>query len=158
MTDWPCHIRLQKNSMTHRLLCTKLNDGISCALSPNHNIHGGKWCLSAMVNMSFEVKKCWKCIFQGSGDPIGDHHGGISPDTDLTNSKETLWEKTALDKSAWIKAYINIFIRIKGFHGITNLWRDLSSRRRLKLTHCLVESIETKGSSTNFTSSNIELI
>ena len=22
--------------------------------------------------------------------PIGDHHGGISPDTDLTNSKETL--------------------------------------------------------------------
>ena len=90
--------------------------------------------------------------------PIGDHHGGISPDTDLTNSKETLWEKTALDKSAWIKAYINIFIRTKGFYGITNLWRDLSSKRRLKLTHCLVESIETKGSSTNFTSSNIELI
>ena len=38
---------------------------------------------------------CWKCIFQGSGDPnikvssFTAHHGGASGDTDLANSKET---------------------------------------------------------------------
>ena len=39
-------------------LCTDLGDGISCILSLNHNIHGEKWCLSAMAKMSVEVKKC----------------------------------------------------------------------------------------------------
>ena len=42
----------------YQLLCTDLGDGISCILSLNHNIHGEKWCLSAMEKMSFEVKKC----------------------------------------------------------------------------------------------------
>ena len=40
-------------------------------------------------------KVCWKCIFQGSGDPnvkippFTYHQGGTSGDTELANSKET---------------------------------------------------------------------
>ena len=40
-------------------------------------------------------KVCWKCIFQGSGDPnvkifpFTANQGGTSGDTDLANSKET---------------------------------------------------------------------
>ena len=40
-------------------------------------------------------KVCWKCIFQGSGDPnvktsfFTAHHGGTSGDTNLSNNKET---------------------------------------------------------------------
>ena len=56
-------------------------------------------------------KVCWKCIFQGSGDPNVEifpftaHHGGISGDTDLANSKEAHFlrkndcRKKCLDKS-----------------------------------------------------------
>ena len=51
------------------LLWTILGDETSFTLSPNHNIHKGRWCLSAMKNMSFEVKKCRKCIFPGSAEP-----------------------------------------------------------------------------------------
>ena len=54
---------------------------------------------------------CWKCIFQGSGDPsvkissFTAHHGGTSGDTDLANSKETQSrEKTGVDQSSSIKA------------------------------------------------------
>ena len=68
-----------KNSMAHQqgslggccylLLCTILGDGSYCTLSQNHNIHKGEWSLSAMKNMTLEVKKGRKCIFQGSGAP-----------------------------------------------------------------------------------------
>ena len=79
----------------YQVLCTDLGDGISCILSLNHNIHGEKWYLSAIDKMSFEARKCWKCIFQGSGDPnvkicpFTSHHGGTSGATDLANVKET---------------------------------------------------------------------
>ena len=79
----------------YQLLCTDLGDGISCILSLNHNIHGKKRFLLAIGKMSFEAKKCWKCIFQGSGDPnvkispFTAHHGGTSGATDLANIKET---------------------------------------------------------------------
>ena len=52
MTDWPCHVWLQKKLVwpTNQaalercvtdFLCTSLGDGILCTLSPNHNIQGG---------------------------------------------------------------------------------------------------------------------
>ena len=47
---------------------------ILCTLSQNHNIHWGKWCLSAIDNVCIEVKKfvgkemhfplIWRSIFQ----------------------------------------------------------------------------------------------
>ena len=50
MADWHCHVLLQKKivrptkksalGVCYRLLYTDLGDGISCTLSPNHNIHG----------------------------------------------------------------------------------------------------------------------
>ena len=77
------------------LLCTDLGDGISCILSPNHNIDREKWCLSAVDKISFEVKKCVENAFsrhletQIKISSFAAHHGGISGDTDLANSKET---------------------------------------------------------------------
>ena len=115
MTDWPCHVWLQKivwptnkvvfgvggGGCCYLLLCTILSDGTSCSLPPNHNIHKGKWCLFAMKNMSFEVKKSRKCIFQGFGEPSSKILAK------QTVKKLNLWEKTAVDKSAWIKACIS---------------------------------------------------
>ena len=67
MVDCPCHVSLQKKiSMTHQqgtlklyylLLCTNVGDGILCALSTDHNIHGENG-VSLMDNVCFEVKKC----------------------------------------------------------------------------------------------------
>ena len=49
MTDWPCYAWLQKNliwptnkaalGVCYRLLCTNLEDGIMCTLSPNQHVH-----------------------------------------------------------------------------------------------------------------------
>ena len=70
---WTKHVRMARSCLVTKkivgttnkaalevcywLLYTVLGDGIVCILSLNHNIHGGKWCLSAMHKMSFEVKK-----------------------------------------------------------------------------------------------------
>ena len=54
---------MQTSRVCYRLLCTDLVDGISCILSLSHNIHGVKWCLSAMDKMSFEVKICFGNAF-----------------------------------------------------------------------------------------------
>ena len=69
-------------------------------------------CISYGQDVLWSQKVCWKCIFQGSGDPnvkistFTAHHGVTSGDTDLANSKETQSrEKTAVDKRSWIKAW-----------------------------------------------------
>ena len=78
MTDWPWHVWLQKNSMTHlqgslgvcyRVLCTNLYDGISCTLSSNHNIRRENEVYQRYSICPWSQKVCRKCIFKGSGDP-----------------------------------------------------------------------------------------
>ena len=93
MTNWPCHAWLQKKliwptskadiRVGYQLLGTNLGDGILCTVLPNYNIHG---CLSAMGNICVKAKKCQECIFM------------------QTVKKLNPWEKTIVDKSAWIKA------------------------------------------------------
>ena len=80
----------------YRLLCTNLGDGILFVLSLNHNIHGEKWCWSAMDKMSFEVKKCVGNAFSRDLETqmlkifsFTANQEGTSGDTDLANSKET---------------------------------------------------------------------
>ena len=74
------------------LLCTDLGDGILFILSLNQNMHGEKW---HGQDVLWSRKVCWKCLFQGSGDPIVKvspftaNHGGTLGDTDLANSKKT---------------------------------------------------------------------
>ena len=80
---------------------------ILCTLSQNHNIHWGKWCLSAIDNVCIEVKKfvgkemhfpvIWRSIFQNC--PLG------ALITQQTVKKLNLLGKTEVEKSAWIKAY-----------------------------------------------------
>ena len=96
----------------YRLLCTDLGVGILCILSLNHNTHRKKWCLSAMGKMSFEVKKCVGNAFSRDLEtemlkfptllPIM----GVPQEilTYQTVKKLNLWEKTAVGKSARIKA------------------------------------------------------
>ena len=69
----------------YQILCTNLGNGILYTLLQNHNIH---WCLSAMDNICFKAKKCVGNTFLCK---------------QLKNSN--LWEKTTVDKSAWIKAW-----------------------------------------------------
>ena len=71
-------------------------------------------------------KVCWKCIFQGSGDPnvkispFTAHHGSTSGDTDLANSKESQsfrkneCRQKCLDKSLLCAYYILYSIIIHG--------------------------------------------
>ena len=71
-------------------------------------------------------KVCWKCLFQGSGDPnvkishFAAHHGGTSGDTDLANSKESQsfrkngCRQKCLDKSLLCVYYILCSIIIHG--------------------------------------------
>ena len=107
MTDWPSHVCLQKKlviptnkaalGVCYQLLCISLGDGILCTLSPNHNIHGEngvyqQWTMYALKSKSgleIHFPVIWRSKF-----------------TDLANSKKprNLWEKMAVDKSAWIKA------------------------------------------------------
>ena len=74
MTNWPCLVWLPKKlvhptnkaalGVCYRLLCTNLEDGTVCTLSPNQNVHSpGKWYLSVMDNIFFEVKKCIENAF-----------------------------------------------------------------------------------------------
>ena len=93
----------QKGSLGGMLqtLCTNLEDRIVCNLLTNQiYVHSqGKWYSSAMDNIFFEVKKSVSKM----------HFPGIwrSKFTDLVNKtvkKINLWGKTAVDKSAWIKA------------------------------------------------------
>ena len=58
--------------------------------------------------MLWSQKVCWKCIFLRPGDP--------NLLTHQTVKKLNLWEKTAIDKSAWIKAWTGTFYIIKGPH------------------------------------------
>ena len=84
------HVQLQKKlawptnklalRVCYKFFCTNLGDGISCTLSPNHNIHWEKWCLSAMDNVCFEVIRCVRNAF--SSDMVIQF-------TDLGNSKKT---------------------------------------------------------------------
>ena len=79
----------------YQLLCTNLGDGISCTLSPNHNIQGEMVFISEGQHMlwSQSVEMYFPAIW-------------ISKFTNLINSEKlNLWEKTAVDKSAWIKAW-----------------------------------------------------
>ena len=54
-------------------------------------MHGEKW---HGQDVLWSRKVCWKCLFQGSGDPIVKvspftaNHGGTLGDTDLANSKK----------------------------------------------------------------------
>ena len=71
-------------------------------------------------------KVCWKCIFQGSGDPnvkislFTAHHGGTSGDSDLANSKESQsfrkngCRQKCLDKSLLCAYYILYSVIIHG--------------------------------------------
>ena len=79
-------ILLKLNNFCSCIKKKSLNEAWPCILSLDHNIHGKKWFLSAMDKMFFEVKKCVGNVFS----------------RDL--KKLNLWEKTAVEKSAWIKA------------------------------------------------------
>ena len=71
-------------------------------------------------------KVCWKCIFQGSGDPnvkispFTAHHGGTSGDTDLANSKET----QSLRKNSCRQKCLEICMAI----SLREMWSNLSSK------------------------------
>ena len=86
-------------------LYTDLGDMISCTLSPNRNIHGGELYLSSMNNVCFEVKKF-------DGNAISSNlEAQISKNFPLSTlliqqalKKLNIWGKTAVEKSAWIKA------------------------------------------------------
>ena len=83
-------------AMCDQLLCTNMDDVILCTLSPNHNIHEEKGVYQRRTMYALSQKVCWKCIFLRPGDP--------NLLTHQTVKKLNLWEKTAIDKSAWIKA------------------------------------------------------
>ena len=115
MTDWPCHVWLQKKivlptnkaalGVCYRFLCTNLGDGILCTLWPNHNIHE--------VNGVYQQ---WTQYALKSKSVVEMHFPGIwrSKFTDFASKKLNLWEKTAVDKSAWIKdwTYLSKSLRI----------------------------------------------
>ena len=74
MTDWPCHVWLQKKLVwpTNQaalercvtdFLCTSLGDGILCTLSPNHNIQGGGGGGGGMVFISDGQRMLWSQSF-----------------------------------------------------------------------------------------------
>ena len=77
MTDWPYHVCLQKKlvwpankaalGVCYQLLFTNSGDGILCTLSPNHNIQGGNGVYQRWTRYALK-SKCWKFIFQRSGD------------------------------------------------------------------------------------------
>ena len=136
----------------YRLLSASFGDGISCTSSPNHNIHKGKWCLSAMKNMSFVIQKCWKCIFQRSGEP------NFKILTKQTVKKLNLREKSVirqkfLDKTfrhlslssiiPYILGFTKIFVLFLRYNGKISLqemlW-DFLRKKQITLwhKHCLV--------------------
>ena len=53
---------------------------------------------------------CWKCIFQRSGDPNFKNFLLSALLTQQTVKKLNFWKKTAVEKSAWIKAWLLPFI------------------------------------------------
>ena len=57
--------------------------------------------------MIWSQKMCRKCIFQQSGDANFKHFPLGVLLTQQTLKKLNIWEKTALEKSAWIKACID---------------------------------------------------
>ena len=147
----------KKNSMNYKqgslvvcywLLCIDLGDGISCILSFNHNIQRGKWCLSAMDKMSFEVRKCVGNAFSKDLEtqmltfppsvPIMGASQQTVKNTDLADSKETQsLRKTDADKSAsvfeksrcrqkWLNKSLNTH------QGLTDLF-ELSSLKFILL-------------------------
>ena len=94
MTDWPCHVWLEKRivwpsnktdlGVRYQLLCTNLGDETLCTLLPNHNIHG---CLSATANVCFKAKRCVRNAFL------------------CKQEKNSIFGKnTAVGKIAWIKS------------------------------------------------------
>ena len=104
MTDWPCHVWLQKKlvlltnkaalGVCYRLLCTNLGDGILCTLWPNHNIHEVNGVYQRWTTYALKSKSVVEINFPGIWR---------SKFTDFAGTKLNLWEKTAVDKSAWIK-------------------------------------------------------
>ena len=117
MVDCPCHVWLQKKiSMTHQqgtlklyylLLCTNVGDGILCALSTDHNIHGENGVYHWWTTYALKSKSVSEMHFPA----IWRHKF-----TDLANSKKNLnlREKTAVDKSVWIKAW---YVYVRGISG-----------------------------------------
>ena len=108
MAGWPCHVWLQKKiSMIHwqgslggvlQTFMHQFVDEILCNLSPSHNVHREngiyqQWTMYALKSESvleMHFPAIWRSKF-----------------TDLANSKKlNLWEETAVDKSAWIKAWL----------------------------------------------------
>ena len=91
--------------MCYQLLCTNLDDGIFCTLSPSHNIHGENvdyqqqtmYALKSKSVSEMDFPAIWRSKF-----------------TDLANRKKklNLWEKMAIDKSAWIKASLMVRIHL----------------------------------------------
>ena len=56
-------------------------------------------------------KECQKCIFQQYGDLTFKHpHKDSEVSNNQTVKKLNLWEKTAVDKNAWIKACVTLTI------------------------------------------------
>ena len=92
----------------YRLLCNNLEDGIVCTLSPNQEVHSqGKWYLSAMDNVFFEVKKCMENAFSRD---LEIQIYWLSKQNSKKNS--IFGKKTAVDKSAWIKVWYICIIYI----------------------------------------------
>ena len=92
------------------LLCTDLGDRILCTSTPNHNIHGENgvyqwWTVCALKSKSvpeIPFPVIWRPKFQKI--PLSVLL------TQLKVKKLNLWEKRAVEKSAWIKACIGHLI------------------------------------------------
>ena len=82
--------------MCDQLLCTNMDDVILCTLSPNHNIHEEKGVYQRQTMYALKSKSVLEMHFLRPGDP--------NLLTQQTVKKLNLYEKTARDKSAWIKA------------------------------------------------------
>ena len=117
MTNWPCHVWLQKNLVwstneaalwvSYRLLRTSLGDGILCTLSPNHNIHEVNGIYLRWATYALKSKSVSKMHFPGIWR---------SKFTDFAGKKRNLWKKkTAADKSAWIKAWKPMIFFLKTY-------------------------------------------
>ena len=103
VTDWPCHVWLQKKLGTlgvcYWLLYTNLGDGILCTLSPNYNIHGENsvyhwWSMCTLKSKSVSemyLLVVWRSKF-----------------TDLANSKKA----QSLGKNGCRKKYLDKSLHI----------------------------------------------
>ena len=112
MTDWPCHVWLQKIVWhTNKAVLGGGGGVVTCFYAPFWVME-----LSVLYHQTIiftkengvyqqwkicplKSKKGRKCIFQGSGEP------NFKLMTKQTVKKLNIWEKTAVDKSAWIKAW-----------------------------------------------------